>query len=169
MTEAKAGKVCAVCGEALHQLMERGRSGKESWIHARELAGTVDHPAVPIDYDERNMVAKCDFCGGSMAMDERWYLDCADFEVLVIEGLRHNSRSGWSACSTCAVLVQAKDWNAIIVRHLDEVGHLYQPNVFAFLRDVMLPALMNAVEANTLAPIRPWQAGDEKYHREDTP
>lgn len=179
MPELKAAKMCGVCGEVLHRIKGRvpiprtatSKFSTGEWIHARELTGSVDHAAVPVDYDERNLVAKCDFCSGTMTPDERWYLEAEDFTVVVqvdnIGNVEHRSRSGWSACPVCAPLVAGQDWQAIIERHMKVVAGMYKPEIAEFIHDVMLPAMFGELEQHTLAPIRLWQAGDELSLRED--
>lgn len=149
--------MCGVCSQVLHRAPGKG------WLHNLDIIGKVDHPTVAVPYDETRVVSQCDFCGGNVALKDRWFLDAEDFTTLVIEGGPKNiSQGGWGCCSDCAPDVKKRDWDSVIKRHMATVGQHYGDDLAPFFAGVFLPLLLTDLENHIKAPLRRWQAGDEQ-------
>lgn len=55
----------------------------------------------------------CDFCGDA---GPSWDYDCAQF---AIDAIDFGSLEGWAACTPCSDLIEADDYEGLLVRSLD--------------------------------------------------
>lgn len=152
MPERHEVKQCGVCGEILYR-------SKGGWGHGAEHivpAHAKDHPAVPVDYDERNLVSRCDFCGLPTANEDRWTLEVGSFKILVEQQGQmvplFENTGNYMACPICAAYLEPEDW-AKLYLHVMDVHPVKYPEV--------LLMQWEAVREYKLAPIRRWQPGDE--------
>lgn len=125
--------VCAVCGEAVHDVAH-SRDGALDGVGYRH-----DRRVEPWDHDLRLTVGEpapaepaCDFCGGS---DPAWLyyptFDADDDDMFEVEldatGLTDDDAAGavlnvlypWCACDVCSVLVADRNLGLLIDRALD--------------------------------------------------
>lgn len=156
-TTKKSPKICAVCGQVLDQWLG-------NWIHTAELAGMSDHIVVPVDYDEALLVAHCDFCHDEVSLADRWTVPADDF----LTPIGTMSGGNWMACPTCARLVTANDWDALIERPLNRPrpeGMVVDPERLR----VFVVALYGRLRTHQTGPPRPFRPGDEatEYQQED--
>lgn len=154
MSEKEKTQQCGVCGVILYRSPVGYVHGAEHLVPAHRK----DHPAVPVDYDERNLVSHCDFCGAITALDDRQLLEVGDFVLCAMEvgtdkvvPIFENT-GPYMACPPCAAHIEKGDWEGLT----DYVIKNHPPKHPDFLI-----AMVEAVKTNMKAPIRPWRAGDE--------
>ncbi len=108
-------KVCKVCRRPLERKIEAG-TGSESWHHHDQdmLSG---HKPIPADADTVDVRSRCDFCNSDLG-EEMWVLPCRDFIAGVhpVTGQNQGYAGDWSACGTCAPLIDKNQWNALLRR-----------------------------------------------------
>jgi hypothetical protein len=86
-----------------------------------------------------NDVAYCDFCNTTNPHKQKVY-GCESFSIGIVnaEGTKsvlQNSIGDWMACETCAKLVDAEDWEAILVRALDKYKPYERVALSDFIRE----------------------------------
>lgn len=149
-------QMCGVCGMILY------RQPSGNWGHGFEEvvpSQRQDHPVVPVDYDERQAVYDCDFCGLRVAKEERWFIDVGDFAIGAhnVEtgqgGVLFENEGGFLACPPCAHFVAADDWDGLR-EYVFGVRPPKNPEI--------LIAIWGAVAAYKLSDMHPWTDEDEK-------
>ncbi len=142
-------RVCAVCARVLDNF-EPANGGDTKWLHVYNPDG---HVAVPAMLDEIQTEGQCDFCG---ALHPPFELPVRDFEFGGDAGLQdHGSRGHWAACGDCALLLEKRDWEGVIMRAIvaDEVRCGGRPMEVEVRRE--LRRLYRMVQRNQLGPVRP--------------
>lgn len=117
---------CGTCGRVLsqHEEVYTDRETGEttetrvSWVHtAVDIARGVNHPAVPVPYDQMERVRLvCDFCSEPEPI---WILPVADFLMAPALARGENdehSTSDWTACAPCGDLINRGDWPGLTRR-----------------------------------------------------
>jgi hypothetical protein len=108
-------RVCAVCGRILNAYVSP--EGERSWLHTfADLP--EDHPAVPVGLSDGIIaLPRCDFCS---AEDPAWELPARSFVIpgLTLGPVGNGSHGNWSACATCAQLIDRNQWTALRRRAL---------------------------------------------------
>lgn len=110
-------RVCAVCARVLAKFTDP--DGETTWVHG--LQDDKDHLPVPVLREEVQTRFRCDFCN---ADESKWILPTREFELpftggvaaLLADGPTHMSRADWSACDTCAKLIDTNKWTALLRR-----------------------------------------------------
>ncbi len=141
-------RVCAVCARVLDNF-EPKDGGATRWLHTYNPDG---HIAVPVELGEIHVEGRCDFCGD---LHPPFELPVRDFEYGDGTPLEdHGSRGHWAACGPCALLLERRDWEAVIKRAVEaderRTGHPMEVGVRRELR-----RLYRLVQRNQLGPVRP--------------
>lgn len=151
----KPPMMCAVCHQVLGQFLGR-------WVHELEvITGERDHVTVPVEYDERLLVSRCDFCYCEVRLVERVVLPAEDFTTPI--GAR--STGNWNTCPECAQMIAGGLWEAVIDRYMQRMRSDLEPDQAATMR-TFLQALYRDVQTHQTGPLRPWQPGDERIHHQ---
>ena len=108
-------QVCAVCGRILNAYVSP--EGERSWLHIfADLP--EDHPAIPVGLSDGIVPqSRCDFCS---AEDPAWELPARSFVIpgLTLGPVDNGSNGNWSACDSCAQLIDRNQWTALRRRAL---------------------------------------------------
>lgn len=148
--------ICAVCGQVLERTI---RNDEIEYLHATELTGNSDHPAVPTPYGSVPRVTRCDFCHRVTPLDKQWTVPAESFRMPLV---KHVSVGGWCACSDCAPLVTDRNWEVVADRYFasPETSISSSDEGAETIRYFLLQ-MYQLLEQHMLGEPRPWQAGDE--------
>lgn len=161
--EGRVGSmICGRCGLTLSRLTLRENGVVVTrWGHPSEQFKKIDHEVLPIPYEEQFLVSVCDFCNERVVLAERSYLPVKDFDLgLAWQNPRtgaeelqlYKNRGGYNCCPTCAGMVSVNDWSGLEQRYLRLHDETHMGP---------LAIIWEAVRENILAPVRPWQDGDQ--------
>lgn len=101
-------KVCGVCGRTLDSVTLP--SGEEEYSHTLQDS-PEDHPPVAVDPGSEQDRPRCDFCNEDYP---EFVIPARNFQFNDIP--MTGSMGGWSACTTCANLVDSGRWSELTRR-----------------------------------------------------
>lgn len=122
---------CRTCSAGLNLviIVDAGTNVHKNWRHVFP----ADHPPDPVPDVEMpgtELEGVCDFCS---APNPRWgykadnFASPAGFDVPSGTEFAYGSAGGWAACDTCADLIDADDFDALLRRALDHINATRPP------------------------------------------
>jgi hypothetical protein len=109
--DPEAPKVCAVCGQYLVKVQDRGVT-EPVWVHGS--LRREDHPVVLVELGGVTATGRCDFCGVD---DPQFVVPTGTYvTVVMVPGEDHLMEGDWSACERCASLVAHDMWARLASR-----------------------------------------------------
>jgi hypothetical protein len=107
--------VCKVCKRPLERNLAKDTL-EETWEH-HEQDSLSGHKAVPVEPEVGKVQGRCDFCNQDLGA-EKFILPVSDFLAgrSPTTGKMQGYEGDWMACGTCAPLIDANQWTALLRR-----------------------------------------------------